>query len=328
MPWQNINEYRNMESLHFKFKQYSKQTILDNTSLREGELKIGQEIAECSLKDAQFVLLGISEDFGPQANGGNPGSTTAFAAFLPKFCSIQSNDFLNGKKIHCLGEIKCKGNQKKDNHLLVEELDSIVEEVLNLFVNKNQIPIVIGGGHNNALPLMRFVNNRKASKAVVNCDPHADLRSTTHRHSGNSFSKALEEETIHKYAVIGLHQSYNNQYIISELTKWSCHYTWFDDLIQNDISLSQTFSFVKDYLGDQTFGLELDMDAISGIPSSAKTLSGITIEEARKYVMYFAKTKKVSYLHLPEAAPQTAQEKADVGKVLAYLVSDFIKAMR
>jgi formiminoglutamase len=39
-----------------------------------------------------------------------------------------------------------------------------------------------------------------------------------------------------------------------------------------------------------------------------------------------AKSRKVQYLHLPEAAPKNEKEEAIVGKTLAYLVTDFIKA--
>ena len=79
-------------------------------------------------------------------------------------------------------------------------------------------------------------------------------------------------------------------------------------------------------ISDVSLGVELDMDAIIDMPSSAFTPSGFSLEEARKYVIKCAKSKKAAYLHLPEAAPKNEREEAIVGKALAYLVSDFIKS--
>jgi formiminoglutamase len=72
-------------------------------------------------------------------------------------------------------------------------------------------------------------------------------------------------------------------------------------------------------------GLELDMDAIIGMPSSAFTPSGVTLEQARYYVRKMSSNLPIAYLHLPEASPQNDQENKLVGKSLSYLVSDFIK---
>jgi formiminoglutamase len=72
-------------------------------------------------------------------------------------------------------------------------------------------------------------------------------------------------------------------------------------------------------------GLELDMDAIVGMPSSAFTPSGVTLEQARYYIRKMSSNLPIAYLHLPEAAPQNDHENKIVGKSLSYLVSDFIK---
>ena len=80
------------------------------------------------------------------------------------------------------------------------------------------------------------------------------------------------------------------------------------------------------YITDNKFGVELDLDAIAYMPSSAFSPSGMSVEEARTYILQMAKSGNVRYLHLPEAAPKTEKEDAIVGKTLAYLVSDFIKS--
>jgi formiminoglutamase len=68
------------------------------------------------------------------------------------------------------------------------------------------------------------------------------------------------------------------------------------------------------------------MDCIAGMPSSAFTPSGFTLEQARTYVRKMALLPNVCYLHLPEAAPVNASDAKITGKALAYLTWDFISA--
>ena len=91
-------------------------------------------------------------------NHGQAGAKNGFAAAIQKLCGTQSNVFLNGSEIGILGEItqNCAFKSIKDSKGIVEELDEFVFEVLCHHVAKEQTLIVIGGGHNNALPLLRY----------------------------------------------------------------------------------------------------------------------------------------------------------------------------
>ena len=75
-------------------------------------------------------------------------------------------------------------------------------------------------------------------------------------------------------------------------------------------------------------GLELDVDAIEHVLSSACTPSGITPLLARQYINFAAVNAKVAYLHISEGACQLADGRKDnsTGKLISYLVADFIKA--
>lgn len=91
-----------------------------------------------------------------------------------------------------LGQIKQvkQTSDRSEATVMVEELDQLILEVLTQHLAPHQIPIIVGGGHNNALPLMRWAAN-KGKLSVVNIDAHADLRPTELRHSGNSFPLRL-----------------------------------------------------------------------------------------------------------------------------------------
>jgi formiminoglutamase len=99
-------------------------------------------------------------------------------------------------------------------------------------------------------------------------------------------------------------------------------YTFFDDYIHEQGDFRSDVKTLC--LSTEKLGVELDLDAIQFMPSSALTPSGFTLEEVRFYIRMLAQTQRVHYLHLPEGAPKDELGKSLVGKALAYLVSDFI----
>ena len=76
------------------------------------------------------------------------------------------------------------------------------------------------------------------------------------------------------------------------------------------------------------FGLEIDLDSIPMIASSAITPSGFSAERTRQFIHHFSRLKNVSYLHLCEGAPALSSDKNHnlVGKFISYLITDFMKS--
>jgi formiminoglutamase len=300
--------------------------IKANTTLRSGETRLGQQVKECSnLEGCKYVILGIEESVGPLLNLGLLGAEKGYNSFLPRFLNLQSNRFIDGTSILLAGSIQVNPSSS-NQHPRVEELDELVTETLLPFLSKGMIPVVIGGGHNNALPIIRaFHEWSGASLGIINMDPHGDCRATDLRHSGNSFSFGLEEKIIHYYSLIGLHPQYNNSFILDFLNRKECGYSLFDDYLVGKRDLLTDVYSEKSHLESLgNYGIELDMDAITGMPSSAFTPSGFSLNEARMYVKTLANSSNCAYLHLPEGAPSNEHENKIVGKALAYLVWDFI----
>jgi len=315
---------------NISFKPFSKIELLDLTTKRVGETKIGELIhLSDNLEQCKFAIIGINEDIGPQANGGLPGSISAFKSFIQRFLNVQSNEFLNGKEICVLGEVFVNEpfTTLEKARIAVEEIDDFVFKLVQPIVEKGIIPIVIGGGHNNAYPLIKScytsLNN---AIDVVNLDPHADCRPLEGRHSGNSFSYAKEHHFLNHYSVIGLHESYNSAYIYNYLRKHNFIYTLFEDHLLDPLLTQKTIAKILENKEEKRFiGIELDLDAIAMMPSSAFTPSGFSIENARIYIQLLAQNQNICYLHLPEGAPSNQIEEKIVGKTLVYLVLDFIK---
>ena len=312
----------------FEFQPFDIQNHFSQINNRNGETKLGERLASSYLKnEVQYVILGISEDIGPQANLGLKGSKSAFKSFLSRFLNCQSNRFLSGENISILGEIKSTINFEsiEKARLQVEELDDFVIDVLSPIIKEGKIPIIIGGGHNNAFPLIK-ANYLQSNTCldIINLDPHADCRAIEGRHSGNPFSYAKKFGFINHYTVLGLHQQYNSESIYNYLDLHKFDYSFFEDYLDSKSNLLVDIELFKAKTNNK-IGIELDLDSIKMIPSSAFTPSGFTIEEARIYIRQLAKMENCAYLHFPEGAPNTEIDEKVVGKMLTYFVTDFIK---
>ncbi|MES2417670.1 MAG: formimidoylglutamase [Bacteroidota bacterium] len=319
-----------------KFKVYAQSDLLALVNQRPGEEKLGEKvqfvssIADLEKSTAKFVLLGIPEDIGVRANHGIGGAKTAWNAALKAFLNFQSNEFLRGPEVLVLGHFEIEEPAHTDINGLrnkVREIDELVWPLLEKIVAARKIPIIIGGGHNNAFPIIRgtaIALNQKIN--VVNIDAHADLRDIKDgRHSGNGFSYALQDGYLAQYRVFGLHQNYVNQalpgYIASNANITAAY---FEDLLCSEKSLAENWTAFISNL-QEPCGLELDLDSIENILSSAVSSSGFALNDIRTLLLL--NRKNFSYLHLCEGATQLEdkRESGTVGKTIAYLVSDFMK---
>ena len=71
-------------------------------------------------------------------------------------------------------------------------------------------------------------------------------------------------------------------------------------------------------------GIELDLDSVKDMPTSAYTPSGFSEEEIRKILFEIRRNKEIRYYHFAEGAPSDAVPFNKVGKFLAFLVADIL----
>ncbi|MBC3765952.1 arginase family protein [Neptunicella marina] len=316
-------------------------------SCRAGEFKTGQKIRllsdGLSLQNAaqhgiKYVVFGVPEDIGPRANLGRGGANKAWSAFCRYFLNLQANRFLAADNILLLGELKvplCESNKPDNLRAACNELDQSVFELAKTCFDSGLIPIIIGGGHNNAYPIIKACSQSSEQKlAVVNLDPHSDFRPMEGRHSGNPFRYAHHQGYLEHYAVVGLHEQKNSDDALNAMQQAGFRYFSIQQwLWQQQISWSQIVEQTTTYLtkNKQPIGIELDVDAISTMPSSALTHCGVSVTDAMRYVSQFSTLPNVRYLHLAEGAPEHHPAGVDagmvqVGQTLAELVSAFVKA--
>jgi len=92
----------------------------------------------------------------------------------------------------------------------------------------------------------------------------------------------------------------------------------------DDILTGADFTDLVNEIGSVA-GLEIDLDCIQNVLSSAETPSGFAVNEIRKLILTSA--KKFSYLHICEGATRMLDGRVSklTAKLVAYLVSDFVK---
>jgi len=356
LPLQTIRKNQNSPMQYFKC--FSKQDITSFTRVRKFETKIGERLQvvsdpnniEQSLAQskARFVIVGIPEDIGVKANYGVGGTDTAWPSFLASFLNIQSNDFLEGSNILLLGqfnfneiasliESNAHDYEEKVNAYrhAVNQVDEAVEPLIKLITQHNKIPIVIGGGHNNAYPIIKGAAKGLykagqiplASLNCINLDAHADFRPLEGRHSGNAFSYAEEDGYLQKYCVIGIHENYLTQNIWMDVVNspFIDFITYEDIFIHEKKDFLQSIAHATTFTDDNYTGIEIDLDCIEYTLSSAATPSGVEPIHARQFVSYTAGDSKTAYLHICEGASKLSDGRSSetIGKLISYLVSDF-----
>jgi formiminoglutamase len=291
--------------------------------------------------DVSYVILGLPEDIGVLANQGKPGTSKAWETALKVLLNIQNNTFTQANKVLILGhldfsnelEIISKLNTSKKKEIqkarqLVETIDASVAHLIYQIVLAGKKPIIIGGGHNNA-----YGNIKGTSLAVnkpinvINFDAHSDFRAEEGRHSGNAFSYAFSEGFLSNYFIFGLHENYTSDKIFKIFDKFkNIAYNTFDALeIRNELKFKDALETASNFVSDNTFGIEIDCDAIENISSSAMTPSGFSVNKTRSFLHFFAAHENATYLHICEAVP-TKKTVTQIGKLITYLITDFIKA--
>lgn len=325
------------------------------TNYRSGEIKFGEKMLtvpkdvdiKTFLKNcaARYVLLGIPEDIGIRANFGRPGAASAWESTLKSIANIQYNRFCKGDELLILGQLdvseEMKAVESLDFHKiadrkklseLVVSIDKEVAHIISTIVKAGKKPIIIGGGHNNSYGNIKGTALAKGKPInAINFDAHSDFRILEGRHSGNGFSYAYEEGFLNKYFIFGLHENYTSKKVLSNIKKIEnrVRYNTYDEIaIRKQKNFEKELSIAFEFIKDDFYGIEIDLDALPNIASSAMTISGFSVEQVRQFIHHFGKSQNASYLHICEGAPDLCSEKDNnlIGKLIGYLVTDFMKA--
>ena len=295
--------------------------------------------------EAKYVLFGIPEDIGVRANFGRPGAASAWNSSIKSIANIQHNRFCKGSQLIVLGQLDVSKVMKEVQNLdfndsndrsrlsqLVTIIDKDVSHIIFNIVKSGKIPIIIGGGHNNSYGNIKGSALAKGKSInAINFDAHSDFRILEGRHSGNGFSYAYEEGFLKKYFIFGLHENYTSKRVLDIIKKIESRVrfnTYESVNIRKEKEFDLEMAYALEFINNDFFGIEIDLDAIPNIACSAMTTSGFSVEQLRQFISFFAKNKNATYLHICEGAPDLGEEKNNhlIGKLIGYLITDFIKS--
>lgn len=343
------------------FNFLSRQNVLALTNIRRFETKTGEIVKVAENKEGwmqllnsneiKYVVFGIPEDIGVKANFGKGGADSAWRPFLSAFLNLQSNDFFKGENVLVAGAFDFSDfkividknaasyEEKVDAYRhAVLTIDDAVEEICKLIVQHHKIPVIIGGGHNNSYPLIKgtakgLLKAEKIDLAQIHCvnfDAHTDFRPVEGRHSGNGFRYAEEDGYLEKYFILGVQESYLQQNIWLDIVinPFADFISYEDIFIRNKFRFKDALVYANKFIAGGFTGIELDLDVIENTVTSAISPSGVHSMHARQYVSFFGAQTKAAYLHIAEgaAALEDGQKQDTIGKLIALLVADFIKA--
>lgn len=324
-------------------------TPSEYVAIRAGETRIGESITTLADLNAsavplgRFAILGVPESIGPRANLGQGGAELGFQAFLQQFLNLQDSQVLPIHEVVLAGQVDCNDltseaetldvNQAHDLQRLRElcaVLDKRVADVTECLFTQGYEVILIGGGHNNALPLLKSLSCvHKTAVGAVNLDPHSDFRPLEGRHSGNGFSYAYEQGYLQHYHVMALHPAKNSAATLQQLQRAGATYNGVHDMLGS--SFAQQLQPLQQRVASWQcpMGIELDVDAIQYAPASALNYTGVALSDALLFVQELAKAPQCNYFHLAEAAPachplgvQAGMRAA--GQILSELVLTYI----
>ncbi|WP_186754635.1 formimidoylglutamase [Echinicola salinicaeni] len=322
------------------FKFFDRKDIDKRVVKRPGETRLG-ECIKLGFEGKLGVIIGIPESIGVRANLGKGGAESLWPAFLNSFLNVQRQRNLQGDEFSLLGEFDFSSLVPEEGvgiekwRKAVELIDSAVFELIREVVLQGKLPIVIGGGHNNCYPIIKGAAKGLGTEGVnvLNLDAHADFRKLEGRHSGNGFRYAFEEGFLDKYAVVGLSENYNSQEMLAFMQSQDRvdFVFWEDIFLRGNMNFEEAVDRGLDFVEGKKFGVELDLDVVGRVLSSAMDPVGVSGIHARKYVFLVAQKRleKLAYFHICEGAVRMIDGRTDEGtaKMVSYLVTDFIKEL-
>lgn len=297
---------------------------------RAGETRVGQVVAWLELaqdyqtqltvareRGAEVALVGVPESIGPRANHGRGGAEDGWPAFLQAFLNLQATPAMPVQELLLVGSVDCDDlmqsardvttddpEQVAELRALVAQIDDRVQAVVQPLFAAGFEVLLIGGGHNNAYPLLKSLAEVAGQGCgAINLDPHADFRMREGRHSGNGFNYAHHEGALQHYHIMSLHEGKNTADSMRDLNLAGFNYhnihelydLWFVEALQEVCHTAKEWQ--------APLGIEVDLDAITQAPASAYNLTGVTMGQSYRFVAELAALASVRYLHLAEGAP-------------------------
>lgn len=180
----------------------------------------------------KFRLIGFKSDEGVRRNAGRVGAKEgpdAIRSALANFPWRQRK----GTFIQDYGNVVCEGEN-------LEEAQLALGEVCSEALNRQQIPIILGGGHEtfygHYLGVRQYLGP-EATIGMINIDAHFDLRSYEEQpSSGTMFRQILDCDEHAGYLVVGIQKYGNTEALFEAADERGVEYVLEEELDQVDVN--------------------------------------------------------------------------------------------
>lgn len=288
-------------------------------------VKFGEKVITVSSLDelensnAKYVLFGIptfsnsTEKFGIE-------NSEIFQRGLKHLLNIQYNQFNPAEQLIVLGEIDVDFISKELNELKTNSekidifqktLEVTIYEVAHAISISGKIPILIGGDDKNTMQLLKGMSSAQNSTMnLLDLSPQVNL----------NFENT--SEFLNKYHAFGLHKNYISQEELEMMnsSKNLNYYLYEDCLHLTTLDKCIRFKNAVDFLNRKS-GFKLDLKSIQGMSSECESCSGFSLRDIRTFIKIIKK-EQPQFLHI---CGLEGSQKENIGHVLSYLISDFIR---
>ena len=271
-----------------------------------------------------FALLGYSCDEGIRRNLGRTGAAEGPDALRGMLAKLP----LHRKDIAIFdaGNILCRDHD-------LESTQSALAEAVNILLQNNVTPIVIGGGHDMAWGHYQGIAKKLPSEnlGIINFDAHFDMRPTLEGGRGTSGSPFLQIASAHEaskreldYNCIGIQASGNTSHLYATAKRYHTHVMSAEEAHMQPAAAT---TFVQRVIDDnQHIYLSLCLDVFSAAYApgvSAPQAFGLAPWDIIPLVRAAATSGKVISYDIAELSPQYDNDSRTI-KLTANFVHEII----
>lgn len=289
-----------------------------------GGLRLHQIITEYTAELAcSKVLVGFESDEGVARNKGRVGAKNAPNEIRKALANLPVHFDHEKTKVSDYGNIVC------DDKMLEMAREKQIE-IVSKIIENNQLPIVLGGGHETALGNFLALAKHAPSITIINIDAHFDLRKPNPiSTSGTPFYEMHDycksNNMPFQYLVIGLQENGNTQALFNRADEFGTQYIMADEIHAN---LNQVLDQLKQFIAqNDTIYLSLDMDVFDGAFApgvSAPSINGLTPFQVKYLIKLLLNSGKVKLFDVVELNP-TYDIDQRTAKLAAQMVNEIIK---
>ena len=284
------------------------------------DVRLGDLMSEKPLRDEVVQLIGFPSDEGVIRNGGRSGASKAPALIFDQLKKLTphteyvENHTVLLKRTAQFTDVMCSGNVEKDQDKLGEFVASALE--------KNQMPVIIGGGHETSFG--HFLGYAKSGKevSILNIDAHTDVRELKNgrAHSGSPFKQALEHTSgiCNSYHVFGLNPASVSKEHLEFVQKNG------SAVFEQNITKKAVINRMSECSSPIMVTMDMDVVNQSQAPGvSAPNASGITTDLWLDLAFEFGKHAGVTSFDLCEVNPKFDRDYQTV-KLAALTIWNFL----